>query len=603
MTAIEFRKLIDDEGKLGAAKLVNPGIKTVEEAELVIFDYIQRLLAHGKYLAAGIVLWGPVIFDVRPSPVRRVFDHIGGNALTLLQGGGGLGKTYNAGAWILMDWWRDPQYTLVKLISTTEGHAKSGIFSHLCILHSAAIVKMPGNPVAGYIGLDPLNKKSGIEVVAIPAGDDGKGRLQGFHPVPRSEAHPVFGFSSRIRAMIDEAEKVPAGLWEGIDNLCVSLNGTEVIKIIGAYNPADQSSKTAQNAEPKNGWESFDVEKGVEGKDEWVSRRGWSVLRLDGAKFENVKERKLIFPNGYMTFEGFMKLRNKNDGNSPEYFTFGRGAYPPNGTFNIIFPTNLFNRIKGEFTFLAATVRAFGADIAIEGRDDAIGCSGRFGIAVAFTHANGTVTRFDKARQCLQIDQFFELLKGDTKIVGDAIRQQCSALNVSPEYCGHDSTGNGKAVLSYLRAIWSNDVHGVDFNKASSALKILEEDIETPEELYDGLVTEVWFAMAKWAEFGILAISPAINDERLSAEVTTRRYLMSPLAGKKLKVEKKDDYKARMGNSPDYADTLSIIVDTVRKRSGMMGVMVENKAERVSIQRDVEHGAVDTIDFVDFGTN
>lgn len=601
MTAFELRQLIDEKGKLEAAKAVDSTVTNIKQADLLIFRYVHRLLNSGNKAAAAIVLWGTALFNPRPAAVRDIWKAIEEHPKVLIKGCGSVGKSYTGIAWVALDWWLDPEFTNIKILSTTKGHAKGNTFSTLVKLHKQACIRMPGQVTSDYIGLDPKERKSGISVVAIPVGDDGKGRLQGFHPDPRPKPHPILGPSSRVRALMDECEEIPLGVWEGVDNMLVSMEGNDTIKVIGAFNPKDQTSKTAQNAEPPDGWETFDVESGVAGKNQWMSKNGWFVLRIDGKQTENVKLRRMVYP-GFMTYSGFRELELKDGGNSVNYFTFGRGAYPPEGAVGVLISSKLVQDARGDFVFLGATTKCAGVDVAVDGRDNCVLTVGRIGHATGFRPKKGPLIKFKEPRRVLQIDQQFTLKKGNTKIVGDAIFETCLKLGVSPEYVCIDSTGNGSSVYSYLKAIWSEDIQGVDFNKSATTIKVLEQDQYTPEDLYEGIVSEVWFALAKWLEFGFVAIAPGMRKEPLEAELTGRRYVLG--AGRRLRVEKKDDYKKRLGaKSPDFADSATLILCAARYRESMMGSMIDEEKQPEAPQAFEQHSEIDVPNFVEFESN
>ena len=97
---------------------------------------------------------------------------------------------------------------------------------------------------------------------------------------------------------------------------------------------------------------------------------------------------------------------------------------------------------------------------------------------------------------------------------------------------------------------------------AATEIKILAEDTETPNQLYERLVTELWYAMRKFFEHSYVKISPTVPTERLFHELTTRQFNTS--ARGKIKVETKIDYKSRGNKSPDYADSLSLLIHCVR---------------------------------------
>lgn len=590
MNALCYRRLIEDKGKVDATRVIEKNVQDEAQVDSFIHRYVLKLLDAGDYTGAGIVLFGDTCFNPRPISVQRIWRAIEDHALVLLQGAAGVGKTLTPICWLLLDWLYDPQFTNVKLISATKGHASSNAYSDLVRMHRDAIIKLPGEPTSDYIGLDNKERKSGISIVAIPEGSDGKGRLQGFHPHPRPKPHHKLGNSSRVRIYMDECEKIPGGVWQGISNVKKSMSGKDVIKVIGSYNPHDPASITAKNATPPNGWDSFDVETGVAGKDEWMSKEGWFVCRIDGKKNENVIEKKLIFP-GMITWEGYRNGELAEGGNSVDHYVFDRGAYPPEGAVGVIISQRVFTDAKGEFMFVGPTVKVGGVDIAVDGRDRCVMSAGRTGDASGFKPIEGPLIRFEEPRKVLQLDQQFEIKKGDTKIVGDGIMEAAIRLGISPEYLCVDATGNGSAVFSYLKAIWSNQVQGIDFNASATNIKILMEDQYLPEDLYDGIVSEVLFALAKWMEFRFLAISPGVRLNPLEMECTTRKYVIG--LGKKLKAEKKDDYKLRMSaKSPDFLDSLSCLLHAARARAKVMGRMTDKPPPEKPKKKPI-HGIVD----------
>lgn len=605
MTAREFRALIEEKGKLEAVSIASKAPCSEEQAaDGFIYNYVCRLLNVDNYGDAGIVLWGERICNPRPSAVRKVWRAIKRNSLTLLQGGSSMSKSYSGTIYFFLDWIRDPEFTNIKIISTTAGHAKANTFSTMAMLARNACIKLPGVVQNDYIGLDPKERFSGISIIAIPEGDSGSTALQGFHPIPRPKPHPVLGDVSRVRAFVDEAEGVPVGVWGGVDNMQASAHGTETIKIVAAYNPHDPSSKVAQSAAPEGGWGQFDVETGVKGKDEWISRDGWFVCRLDPAKSENVMERKLVYP-GFHTYEGYSKIKEKSGGNTPEYFTFGRGAYPAESAVRVVIQSAYYNRCRGEFVFDGKTVKFAGLDVAVDGRDNAILTIGRVGTALAFQPRTGDIVRFPVARMAAQVDGQFHVKKGSVKIVGDDAIRQCKDVGVAPENFMGDSTGNGAAVISYMKAIWSEDVDGLDFSGRCTTTKILAQHDFTPEEKYDGIVTEVWFAAAAWMEFLYLAISPMVRGDQLESEALGRRYKN---VGKKLvngeqreltRVEKKDEYILRLHHSPDFMDSLTIFLHKVRMKANIVASMTGKPPEqkKVPLQR-TRVGVVDRVQWV-----
>lgn len=593
MNALEFRHRIEYEGKIKACRLIKPDCETEQQADVVIMGYLHTLFAHRKLAAAGVLCWGETLFNPRPIAVRMVWNAISKYHKVIIIGGGSVSKSYTGMAWNELNWWSDPEYTTVKLISTTGGHAKGNTYSTIKNLHKQAIVQMPGVVRAESLAFTESDQRACIAIVKIREGADNSGVMQGFHPLPRPKAHPVYGPSSRVVAVLDEAEEIAGGIWGGVDNMLTAVDDTGSVKVMAFLNPKDITRKVAQLAEPPGGWSQVDIESGYRGKNEWKSKSGWHVVRIDPKYTENVQQRKIVFP-GFHTFEGYRTLEAERGGNSLRFFTFGRGIYPPEGADSTIVSQSILNRMKGEFLFTGPTIRVAGADIAVDGRDEAIYCVGRLGKASAFKPAGSNeLIRFPEERTVAQLDQMFALKKGSTAIVAAEVKKNSIKLQVAPEWVMIDRTGNGGSIhdLLCVPEYWSEQVRGIDFTKPATSNKIFAEDREPPSELYEGIVTEVWFAVARWGEFGYLAISPNVRSEELDRQLIGRRYKQG--AGKKLAVEKKDEYKLRIGRSPDHADGFTIFVHAARTGGVVLASMTGRK-DNYS-REEATHGEVDEV--------
>jgi hypothetical protein len=404
----------------------------------------------------------------------------------------------------------------------------------------------------GFIGLNPKDRHSAITLVAIPQGEDGRGVLQGFHPVPRTRPHPVFGSMSRVRALLDEAEEIPTGVWEGVSNLLASAWGAEAVKVACATNPRDVTSKLAQLAEPTTGWTTINMETDKE----WVSSERWSVLRLDGIDCENVASRELIYP-GFLTWDGYQKFALELGGQSPKYLTFGRAMYPLSALQNTLIPYSLLEATIGQYIFDQRTVGCSGIDLAFEGGDRIIVFVGKYGRAIGFQPVNGAPVLWKKPRYCVQADQYYEMPKEKTIALASSIETRLKGLKIHPDWTTCDRTGVGTGCHDALCEQWSPMVRGVMLGADAGPYKILADDHDFSVEVYDGITTEMYARVRKFLEFGFLAIHPQVLTMQLFKELSGRRYQPAPKgpSGKpRIRLEPKKEFKRRLGWSPDIAD-------------------------------------------------
>ena len=145
-------------------------------AENVVRQYVQHLLDWNHFEAGATILWGPDVYDWRPSSGRQVWRCLFENDQVLVQGAGAMGKSFSAGAWFYLDWWRDPAYTCIKVISLTKEHAERNIFANIKTFHRTALVRPLSDQEEKATSIQVnSDSKNGIQLVAIPRGESGHG--------------------------------------------------------------------------------------------------------------------------------------------------------------------------------------------------------------------------------------------------------------------------------------------------------------------------------------------------------------------------------------------------------------------------------------------
>lgn len=549
---------------------------TAAEVDATLGIFLQYLLDNERYADAANLLWTANMFTAEPRSVRMLFDAMFDYVTNMVPGAASMGKSYDLGVWMYLDWRRDPLFTNVQVIGPSENHLQRNLFSHLVKLHRNASVKYAAEVMQLGITTDPHERNSGIFGVVIPLGKRSSGRLQGVKAVQRPVPHPLFGPLSRVRVMLEEAENIPVGIWEDVTNILsnVGSNGTERFKIAAPFNPKDPNGPCAQRCEPLDGWASIDVET----SETWESKRGWHVTRLDAYKSENVVLGTEKF-FGLQTKEGLDKLiQNAGGVGTPGYYTMARGWFPPSGVDLAVIPQHLMLDIVGEYVFTDTPEVCAGVDVALEGEDTAIMVLGRTGLASGFRRP--TTEKFPKGeivpfrdpfgnnirKRVVQVDSIFNLPKGDTTRLVAAISDTAKGARVNGSYLGVDRTGNGAGVHDVLVAqlnAYPNNAYTKGINPSSSPTikRILQEDQKLPGDEYAFLLSELWFAVRKYAEYGFLKIHPNVPQDPLFHELTGRRFLLSTT---KTKVESKKEYKSRGNRSPDRADALTYMLHAVR---------------------------------------
>lgn len=575
-------------------KNVNTISVNEENVDGYLWQYVRRLLNAGQYQDAANFLWGEELFNIKPRSVKMVWEAIPKCSQLLVMGHGAAGKSFTILTWLVLDWLRDPEYTTVKLISSTGTSVDATLKSQLANFHRVSYLPFPGKLTATYLGMDTKERKFGIERIAIAQGEDGGARLRGkCHPFPRQTPHFVFGTHSRSRVYVDEAEAVPEGVWEELQNVLNAREGAERIKVIGSSNPKDPSSRYGILCQHSAGWDHV-INTGLE---EWVSKHGWNVIWLDGAKCENVVEKRLVYP-GLLSYDGYMQYFVMGD-IGPEGWTMARGMFPQNGVTAVVVSQSLLDKAVGFVNFIGPVTYCASLDVALDGGDRPIFTIGRFGVASGWRKQNGEVTRFDKAKPMLQVDNQFQLATGDTIQLADEAIRVLAPMSVKGEFFALDSTGNGEGVRDVMKIKYSQNIIGIDWGTKATEMRIMSEDTRICYDQYNGLPTEMWFALQKWLEFEYIKVHPILMDTSFGHEITTRRYFQGEL--KKLQVEAKDQWKGRnSGRSPDRADSMIMLVHLLRLNRAMETEMLPGAVEKERNEFKSEPGTVDTLDFVSF---
>lgn len=561
---------------------------------------IPFMLQNGMKQDVAHLLWGKELFDPRPYSVQKIWRALEKNNMSLIIGAGSLGKSYNVAAWFLLDWLADPCHTCVKVVSITSAHNKKNLFALIKRLHKESSIPLPGDPKSDTLMANP-DAEQGIHTVAIPIGENGSGRLQGFHPKPRKEVHPVYGTLTRIRAVLDEAEEIPPGVWPDIDNMLIAKDdSTGHVKVAGCANPRDRNSVFGQRCEPMEGWGSIDIED----SHDWENKYGWHITRLDGSMCENVVQRKMVFP-GLLTYEGYRRFLVGGMDNR-EYYTMARGWFPPQGVDSVAIPSEFFDKSIGRANFIGPVTYCASVDLALEGKDKAVMTVGKFGVADG-RECMGKSIRFAGPKWVCQVEAQFEIQKSDpekkvkeTIWIARQIMNHCKkTFQIQPKYLIVDRTGNGSGVHDVLCLEFGADVAGLNFGRAATEMKILEDDKERAEDLYDGVVSELFFATRKFMESDSLVISPSVRVDALKKELTTRKFRTGRQG--RSRVESKAEYIANGNNSsPDWADSLTLLVHVIRLRKEFRAALVASIAARED--KPPMPSVVDKLEFVDMTT-
>lgn len=548
-------------------------------------NLFQFLLDQEMYLEAATLQWGPDIFNTEPESVVRVFKALREGSTVLLMGASSMTKTYSAGAFMMLDYLRDPLYTTIKLAAVNEDHLRKNLFAHVATLYRACAIPSQYDIQIRdsdlWMGVKDAGYEFGISGIAFKQSQETSGQFKGYKAKPvRKIPHPKFGVMSRLRVLGDEGQNWPNGPFKDFNSLIASKSGSELIKLVVAFNPESISQGVVQKAEPEQGWNIEDMETLYD----WESREGWRVCRLDAARSENVIQKKIVYA-GLQTFEGFTSYLKAGGDSSPNYFCFARGWPPMKGTVNTLIPPAWPQQQRGEATFIENPQTIAAVDLAFLGKDTARMSVGRWGLASGWKDHMGkwhdfvdrTNVSTRKPRHVLQIDQILPMaFHEDTVRMSEEIMGRCKMLKIPAEWCAIDKTGYGFGVDGHLNKVWG-PVYGIGWAEKATPAKIVAEDQSGADDQCAGVMSEMWWAFRRWLDPTCCAIliNPIIPPQPINTQLTSRRYRNGKQG--KIVVESKEEYKARNQHSPDEADSMIMLVHLVRKKADVLPGLVEHQ--------------------------
>lgn len=562
-----LRDVLGHEGNIASAKSALAYINTVWHS----------FLDADMYAEAATLNWGYGLFDARPQVVSDLFNFLQTQNLMCILGASSSSKSYGCVAWLYLDYQRDPDYTSIKMATISGTKLRGLLFSPMDDLHKASVMEVVGKTEPNYRfthNVDNINV--GFEGILVPQDQKGTGKLKGVKYYRRPKPHQIFGKTTRTRIFVDEFQDTSAGIIKDLSSPESQIHGPHSMKIALSGNPTDYSLSGAFGilSEPEKGWADFDIEN----MHRWKSKRGYNVLRLDGARCENVIYKKNVC-SGLISHEGFEKLAADTD--SAEYFTFARGIFPLAGGANTLFSVPMIESHTADALFHEGSINIGFVDVALR-NDYAMFGYGKIGMATGRIDPDGTKTMFttgttDKrdARLVLQVDglERLEGFGGDTIKLSKIVRTRAGELGIQANYLGVDKNGMGEGVVSYLANYFGN-VLGVNSGDGATDRKILLEDKQLPEELYSRISDELWFAGQKWMAAGALLITPKLSDREALVHQLTTRNIGAKSSNGRQKMEEKEKWRIRnSGKSCDEADCVLGMVHVARFRTNFIPAM------------------------------
>jgi hypothetical protein len=475
--------------------------------------------------------------------LKNKYLSIGGSASS--------GKSHTMAAWGIVNWLSQPRDTLVLMTSTTLREARKRIWgsviSLLSVIEGAPIRVRDSIGNASYVDeKENLIERAGLSLIAAEKSKT------------REAVGKFIGIKQKRVILIGDelAELSEAILNAGLTNL--SKNPS--FQLIGMSNPNSRFDAFGVWSEPKDGWDSVDIQTA----DEWRTKWGGNYIRLDGERSPNV----LLGETKYPWLPTAAKLEEDRlllGPTSRGYMRMIRAVF-----FDSDETTGIY--AESELTKSGAMGKVEWADkpTIVAGIDPAFTNGGDrtiLSIAEVGYAKNGQyVCQFTDAVH-LNDDATNKAVPRTYQIVQQIV-DHCKRKGVSPENVAVDSTGAGAPFCDVLAGEWSPNFMRVTFGGKASDKRVSMNSQLTGLELYVNRVSELWFVgkelMRTRQVYGI--------SSDLAQEMCARNYDMIKTGSLKVKIESKPEFKSRFGRSPDLADAAFLALDCARQRLGLVAI-------------------------------
>lgn len=491
--------------------------------------------------------------------------------VTVIMGAGSTGKTNVSGWEYLLEYYCNPDTTLVLISSTDMRGLELRVWGEIKKLHEKALERFPWLP--GYlidskrcITTDRLDEDAAEEslktrdlrkgVIGIPTVQGSKnvglGKWQGVKQV-------------HLRLIADDCTAMSNTFLSAFAN----LNNNEDFQALVLGNPDDTLDPLGIAAEPLDGWTNhLEPDKTAIWDTKFYLGRCINLVGTDSPNFDYPAEAKPRYP--YLVSQ--KKIKETLTGfaqDSFEYYSQCVGVMKIDGLQKRVVTRDLCREFHTSDSCVwsgeSSIIKIAGLDASYGGDRMPLGY-------VEFAKCIDGKTRikiYPPKLVALKV-KTNEPMDAETQIAHQ-IKEYCEANNIPAENFFHDSTGRGSLGTALAR-VWSAGCNPVEFGGSptkrpvSNDIFIYDKEKEGVkrllrcDEFYANFVTELWYSI----RFAIEADQIRTLPDDVMNELCMRKFEHTKNAKKKL--ETKEDFKIKYGFSPDLADWLAICVEGARRK-------------------------------------
>lgn len=344
------------------------------------------------------------------------------------------------------------------------------------------------------------------------------------------------------------------------------------VKILGSGNPKhDPDDQLGIAAEPKEGWTSQgDNKKTAVWETQFMGGRCVNLVGIDSPNFDVPEGELEPFPK--LIGRKFEKrIRHDYSENSPEYFTQVMGVMRIDMADARVITRQL---CRTHLALVRAiwkgtpTTKVYGLDPSYGGGDKCIKTVLEFGESIDGEEIIEVVEQGEIVIDLTKVEAG-ELVSAEDQIA-NTVAEDLKRWGIPPENAFYDPYGKGTMGFAFARKFGANSPIPIDSGGQPTErpvrddLYVQEADgkrrLKTCREHYSKFVTEAWFSVRYAIEAKQLRNLPTST----MLEGCARKY--ETVAGNRISVESKDDYKLRVKHSPNDFDSLTQALEGARQR-------------------------------------
>lgn len=472
-----------------------------------------------------------------------------------------------------------PHGTTGLISSTTLEALKRRIWDYVVSADKSARKRhpwLPGSLIESKLMLlaDESNEegrsfKNGIVGVAAKKG----GAWQGLEEYVGLKNEVVF-------VIADELHFMPIGILDSLAN----LESNDNCFFAGLGNLPDIHNPLGRLCEPKMGWDALpDTDKSRVFETKWKNGRCIQLIGLDSPNLD--------FPEGREPYKNLIGRRYieqcaENYGRESDKFNmFASGKIPRASMSRTVFSKAMcmkFNATEQVKWGHQQVVRGYMMDAAYSG------VGGDRTAGAPFIFGKDVTGRWKFWMGPIKLYPGSDSPKiSHSEAIAIECKKECEAHDIPPAHVFYDGTGRSELTSAFAR-LWSPQVVPIEFGGPATERPsftgekhLIGEtkddknagEIKTCKEVFDRLVTELWFAI----RYCIQNDQMRGMTEDVIEEGSQRKWEL--VRGNKYCIETKEDMKERGLRSPDLTDMLVVGLEGARRLGFPLGKTPETKAQ------------------------